>query len=44
MLRDLKSHNILRTFSGSFKLCDFGQVKVKTTAAGVSIPTANYIQ
>jgi serine/threonine protein kinase len=35
--RDLKSHNILRSFSGVYKICDFGQVKVKSTAAGTPI-------
>lgn len=35
--RDLKSHNILRSFSGVYKLCDFGQVKVKNTMAGTPI-------
>lgn len=32
--RDLKSHNILRDFNGVYKICDFGLVMVKNTAAG----------
>ena len=32
--RDLKSHNILRSFNGSMKLCDFGLVNIKNTTAG----------
>ena len=32
--RDLKSHNVLRDYNGVYKLCDFGLVMVKNTAAG----------
>jgi guanylate cyclase len=32
--RDLKSHNILRDFQGTYKICDFGLVCNKTIAAG----------
>lgn len=32
--RDLKSLNILRSFNGQYKLCDFGLVKVKHATAG----------
>jgi serine/threonine protein kinase len=32
--RDLKSHNVLRSFNGAIKLCDFGLVKVRNTRAG----------
>jgi serine/threonine protein kinase len=32
--RDLKSHNILRAHNGALKLCDFGLVMIKNTAAG----------
>lgn len=32
--RDLKSHNVLRTHDGVYKVCDFGLVKVKHTTAG----------
>lgn len=32
--RDLKSLNVLKSFDGSFKLCDFGLVRVKHTTAG----------
>jgi len=32
--RDLKSHNVLRDSNGVYKLCDFGLVMVKNSAAG----------
>ena len=32
--RDLKSHNILRAFDGTLKVCDFGLVSNKNTQAG----------
>ena len=32
--RDLKTLNILRSFSGSYKLCDFGLVHVRNPQAG----------
>ena len=32
--RDLKSHNVLRSQNGVYKVCDFGLVKVKHTTAG----------
>ena len=32
--RDLKSHNVLRAYNGSLKLCDFGLVMNKNTTAG----------
>jgi serine/threonine protein kinase len=32
--RDLKSHNILRSQNGVYKVCDFGLVKVRHTTAG----------
>ncbi len=32
--RDLKTLNILRAFNGSYKICDFGLVKVKSATAG----------
>jgi len=32
--RDLKSHNILKSYNGVLKLCDFGLVKVKHSTAG----------
>ena len=32
--RDLKSHNVLRSHNGVYKVCDFGLVKVKHTTAG----------
>lgn len=32
--RDLKSHNVLRSFNGALKLCDFGLVRCRNTRAG----------
>lgn len=32
--RDLKTHNVLRDYNGSYKICDFGLVCNKTVAAG----------
>eukprot|EP01031_Cornospumella_fuschlensis_P036760 gene36760-44592_t len=32
--RDLKSHNILKSYEGNYKLCDFGLVKNRNTTAG----------
>ena len=32
--RDLKTLNILRASNGSYKVCDFGLVKVKSATAG----------
>ena len=32
--RDIKSHNVLRDYRGVYKICDFGLVMVKNTAAG----------
>lgn len=32
--RDLKTHNILRSFDGSYKICDFGLVCNKNVTAG----------
>jgi len=32
--RDLKSHNVLRAYNGSMKVCDFGLVMNKNTTAG----------
>eukprot|EP01039_Chlorochromonas_danica_P001075 gene1075-1165_t len=32
--RDLKSHNVLRSFEGQYKICDFGLVKNRNTMAG----------
>jgi serine/threonine protein kinase len=32
--RDLKSHNVLRSSNGSYKLCDFGLVRNRNSAAG----------
>lgn len=32
--RDLKSHNVLRSFNGALKLCDFGLVSVRNSRAG----------
>ena len=32
--RDLKSHNVLRSYNGAYKICDFGLVKNKNATAG----------
>jgi serine/threonine protein kinase len=32
--RDLKTHNVLRSSNGSYKLCDFGLVRNRNSAAG----------
>ena len=32
--RDLKSHNVLRAFDGSMKVCDFGLAKIRNVKAG----------
>ena len=32
--RDIKSHNVLKSYNGSYKLCDFGLVKNKNVTAG----------
>ncbi len=32
--RDLKSHNVLKSFDGKYKICDFGLVAINSTQAG----------